>query len=793
MALISDLRAAVRALSTARGFTAIAIGSLAAGIALAVIVFAVVNAYVMNGLPYPNADRLVRIDYAPPGQPAPSGMEQLDWQSIGDVVEVPIAWDLDVFFLLGREYPESTPGGWVTPGYLEGFGVRAAMGRAFAPADFAAGSPAVAMISHRVWQSRFGGDPNIVGRTFNAYVSDRPDEPEMFTIVGVLPAGLWHLNVYTDVLAPLKARTYPYMARLRAGVPPALAAERIDRLVRSGISSPPAHFNVMVTPAQESYIRTVRPVLWAIAATAALVLLIAAANVAVLMLVRAIGRQKELAVRAALGASRGRLSRLLLFEGVIIGFIATTLGVAAASFAVRNLGPLVETFLDRRVPGGLSTLSIDARVVAAAALCGVIVTVVFALVPLATTWRANLSTGLAASGRGTTTARFGRFRTALIAIEVAASLTLLAGAGLMTETALRMLQVDFGIDPDEVTTASLALRQRSFPDEASRARFFDRLASELSRMYDSKSLAFGDWWPMQGSRPRRVQTTGAAVVQSGANPFGVSSDYFSTLGIALRNGRVFSPQDRLGSEPVAIVSDTLSRRLWPGGRAVGESVIVQIEENRPPLSALVVGVVGDVRQSHADDDLGDIYLPLAQRPGRFAFVYVRDGRAAASQSELRSAVARVDAEVAVGEPQPLALGVERERARPRFLAFMLITFAISACTLALVGMHGVIAYAVRQRQREVAVRLAVGASVRVVTAMFVRQGLSVLACGLVVGVVGAWALGRVLESQLYGVRPAEPHILVVAVLLFSIGGALAVIWPALRAASINPVLVLKEE
>jgi ABC-type antimicrobial peptide transport system permease subunit len=207
----------------------------------------------------------------------------------------------------------------------------------------------------------------------------------------------------------------------------------------------------------------------------------------------------------------------------------------------------------------------------------------------------------------------------------------------------------------------------------------------------------------------------------------------------------------------------------------------------------VVGVVNDVRQSHSDEDLNDLYLPLAQRPGRFAFLYVRAPRSISWESDLRSSVARVNSEVAVGAPRRLGLGIDQERARPRFLAFMLTVFAAVACVLALVGMHGVIAYAVRQRQREIAVRIAVGASGGAVTRMFLRQGLIVLAGGLGIGVIAALALGRVLQSQLYGVQPTEPRVLALAVAVFGVSALAAMLWPAWRAASVDPVVVLKAE
>ncbi|MBA3269963.1 MAG: ABC transporter permease, partial [Acidobacteria bacterium] len=548
-ALMADVRSAIRALAAARGFTAVSVVTLGTALALCVTVLSIVNAYIIRALPYPAADRLFRVDYAAPNQNPPRGLESLDWSTLDDVIELAIAWDLDVFYLLGQRYPESIPGGWVTPGYVSGFGVRAAQGRSFTTDDFQPGSPAVALISDRVWRTRFLGDPAIVGRTFQAYVSDRPAEAETFTIVGVLPADLWHVNVYTDVLAPLRAPTYPYMVRLRQGVPPQTAADRISALVRQGATTVPPDFRAGVTSTQASYAASVRPLLWSVGSAAGLVLLIAGANVAVLMLVRGRGRQKELAMRLALGASNLRVARLLAAEAVMIGAVATILGIGLSQVAMSSLSTQIESLLERRVPGGVGAFEMDVPVWLAASACGFAVTLVLTLAPLAVAWRAQMATGLADTARGVTTSAGGRrSQSVLIAIEVAASFTLLAGAALMAESAIRMLRVDFGIESDRVVTASLALRDRSFPDDASRVALFDRLASQLAGFGGSASVAFGDWWPLQGSRPRRVDTSGATPTVGTANPFAVSPDYFSTLGMSLRDGRVFTPQDRIGGE-----------------------------------------------------------------------------------------------------------------------------------------------------------------------------------------------------------------------------------------------------
>lgn len=792
-AVIADLRSALRTLAAARGFTAIAVVTLSAGLTLCVTVLTVVNAYVIRALPYPAADRLYRVDYAVPGQSSPRGLDTLDWASLNDVIEFPISWDLDVFYLLGGEYPESAPGAWVTPGYMQGLGVPTAIGRVFDAADYQQSSPAVAIISHRLWQTRFGGDPAIVGRSFQAYVSDRPEEPETFTIVGVLPARLWHLNSYTEVLAPLKAASYPYMARLHAGVPAQVAADRITALVRGGVSTVPDGWRTIVTSSQASYIATVRPMLWSVGTAAALVLLIAGANVAVLLLVRGRRRQKELAVRLALGASHARLGRLLALEGLVLGVIATVTGIAASRLAMQSLAPLVERFLERRAPGGLEAFALDDRVILAASACGLLITLVFTLVPLIATWKASLAPHLSSVGRATTEGSGSRrTQSLLIGIEVAASLTLLAGAALMGESALRMLRVDFGIDPEDVFSASLSLRQRSYPDAETRALFYERVSSRLAGVAGSTSIAIGDWWPLQAARPRRVESGGPQAVATNASIFGVNGEYFATLGIRLQEGRTFAAHDRLGSVPVVIVSEALAERLWPQSGAVGQRLTLHPEGEAPLGSHLVVGIVNNVRQTHLDSDLFDAYLPLSQRAGRFAFLYTRSPRSPTWESDLRLEVAAIDREVALGVPRSLEAGLDQERAKPRFLAFLLSGFAVFASVLSLVGMHGVIAYAVGQRQREIAIRMTMGANPRSVTGLFLRQGSALLVGGLVGGIAGAVALGRVLQSQLHGVQASDPGILAGSAVAFAVCGLLAIWWPAWRAAATDPALVLKE-
>jgi predicted permease len=647
----------------------------------------------------------------------------------------------------------------------------------------------VALISHRLWQSRFGGDPNIVGQRLTTYVSDRPNESESIEIIGVTRADFWHVNPYTEVLAPLRARAYPYMFLLRDGVDASVVERRVTALVRGAAAAADAP-PVRLAPFQSGYVSTVRPMLLAIGAAAGLVLLIACANVAVLMLVRGQRRAREVAVRMALGARRPQILRLLLIESLWLGAAATMAGVAVAAATLAWLVPFIESFLQRRIPGGAAALGFDPALTTAAVIGGIGLPLLLSLVPAATLSKQ----GLASGGRGATDAPGrSRARSLLIGLEMAVSLTLVAGALLMTMSALRMLAVDFGLDARGVTTAGISLRQQSFPDPSSRAAFYERLIERVAA-FAQRAVAVGDWWPLQAPPPRQFQIGDGQAVDGGV--LGVSPDYFTVLGIPVREGRGFTAADRLGSEPVVVISRSLAAQLAPGGGVVGQIVRVTARQNDTvdTRSYRVVGVAGDVRQTHADANLHDAYLPLLQGAGRFSFVYVPVAvPTPAWERQLRETVAQVNPEVALGAPRGLQDALGQERLRARVLAWMLSAFAVFAALLALVGMYGVVSYAVRQREREIAVRMAVGADTRTVTALFVRHGAMVLGGGVVAGVLGAIGMGRLLTAQLYGIDHGDPRVIASGAVMLAVCGLMAIWLPARRAAATDPAAVLKAE
>lgn len=791
----ADVQDAWRAVWRTPGVSLVVVATLGAGLALCLLVLTVAHAYVGRSLPYPHADRLYNVSWSQPGQRTPRGLDQLDWSAVSDVVEHAVAWDLDVFYLLGGSYPEAAPGAWVTPGFSEALGVRVLHGRGLEAGDFEPGRPPVVLISHRLWHTRFAADPAIVGRTFDAYVSDRPDEPEQFTIVGVLPPGFWHVNDYTDVLAPLTAPAYPYMVRGRAGVGPDAVSARLTALVRSGASDVPDEWRVVVMPVQQAYTAVVRPLLWAVGAAAVLVLLIACANVAILLLVRNHRRQPEASLRLALGASRWRIVRGRAIEAAILGAAAMLVGLAASITMVSWMAPAVERPLGRSLPGGLASLAPDGTLIAMAVGVGLVTTFVFSVIPLLTfgTWRAS---GFDFGRTSTEAPGARRFRDGLLTLEVAASLALVVGALLVVDSARRMVAVELGVNTN-VVFAGVGLRDGTYPDAESRAAFYARLLPRVQSLVPGGGVAASDWWPLQPPRPHDVETMDDRRMRGRAGLLAVSAGYFAVLDVAIRDGRAIDESDVLGRTAVAVISESLARRLWPSGSAVGQMVrasTVAGSDADAPLDLTVIGVAADVRQSHADAELEDVYVSLHQRPNRFGYVYVRGaGADGLSAHVLRETAAGAGRDAAVGEPQVLATVARNELARPLWLAGVLTAFAAAAAGLALLGLYGAMAYAVRQREREVAIRMALGAGRGAVAALFVRQGLSVLGIGLLLGVAGALGLGRLLASQLFGVSPAEPTLLLTALIIVIAGGAAAIYRPAVGATTIDAAERLKQD
>jgi putative ABC transport system permease protein len=794
-----ELRLALRALWRMPTFSLVTIGSLGFGLALATTTLAITNAYLIRSLPYPEGQRLHHVMYAPPGPYEPRGMTGIDWKALDDVVDATVITGGDAYFLGeagALHYVRATR---VSPGFIAGLGVRPALGNVFTGNDFKPGSPEVALIGHALWKGRFNSDPNIVGREIQATPENRNMGPVSIRVVGVLPPGFWFgrsSSAPIEMIVPMRTPARAYMVRLRTGVPVTFAERRITEAARAVGSDFRADWTgVHLESAHDRYVKEMRPLLFGINAASALVFVLVCANVAILMLLRALRRQKDVAVRMALGAGQSHLLRMLISEAGLVCVAALTLAVGLTALALRTLAPVIEARLGKPPPGGPSAIDVDFNVMLMISGVGLLVALSLALVPLLAPRRWQLADMLRRGGLGATDGpAMRRLRSTLIALEVAGALVLLAGGGLMIRSVLNLVRTDLGFDAGQVVRVMVTLPP-SYREPAAQAQFFQRLAERLTAMNPASALG-SSFPPFYETHKRPFEsdaTTGTEMTMGGLT---VGAGYFAVHGIELRQGREFTLRDRLDAEPVAIVSESLARQLWPQGGALGRR-IRGIEVSEPSATMgpwrTVVGVVRDVRQTYGDTDLRDVYFPFLQGPTRFGSVQVRTDRAGGvSPTRLAELVSELDPFVRVGEPRTLA-SEDQQFARARFMTALVGGFAGFATLLALLGIYGVTAYTVRQREREIAIRVALGATNSTVVRLFLRDGGWVIGGGVILGLAATLAAGRIIESHIHGVRPFDVATLTMAGVFLAGCGLLTTWWPVRRAAGTDVVTVLKTE
>lgn len=805
-----DLRFALRSLRRKPTFGCTVVGVLAPVIAVNAVVVAVVSAYLLRALPYPEADRVAFVTRTPvggatmsPDAPVPGGLNSIDWPRRDSVMEYSAAWELDGFGLLSGGDPEVVGGAWVTAGFFPITGARARLGRLFDDSDVEQGAP-VAVISHGLWLRRFGGEEGIIGRTIGAFSNDRPDDAETFEIVGVLHPDFWTFATgASDLFVPLRGTRRPVLVRLREGVSREQAELHLTSIARARLPEVHPTWRMHVTPLQRTLYRELAPSLRLLWGTALLVLVIAAANLAVLLLIRTRVREQELSIRSALGAGRGRIFRQLAVEGLFLAGSAAAVGLGLAHLALEALAPTIQSVLGAPAPGGPAGLALDGRTWALTAAACLGLGVLFGLVPVLA--RRPGST-LLHSSRGSPGGRHRTARDVLVGVEVALSLSLLVGAGLLFQGIRELDRLEIGFEPEGLVQASVALRERSYPDGESRIRFFDRVLDQARTTTGARRAAITSRYPFQYSRGDRLEAAGvdpAVNREVRAVHHTVSEGYLAVMGIPLLSGRGFGPQDDPRSEPVVIVSRRLADRLWPDGPAIGRRV--RLGSWRAVPDGLdeapwrrVVGVADDVRTTRTGEDHPDTYVPYRQDPQSHMHLIVRAPGAAEAEAlssiaaGLRSAVAAVDPRQPATVLDPMQEVVSAELTRPRFLAGLLGTFAGFAVVLTLVGLHAVVGYAAEQRRREVAIRLALGARRSEVLGMFLRQASRTILAGAVVGLIGAWGLGQAVRSQLYGVSPVQP-IIYTLLALGTLAVALLAVWlTARRAARTEPAALLRE-
>lgn len=798
-----DVRFAMRDFRKNPGFVVAALLLLGLGIASNTTIFSLLHAYLLRPLPFPHADRLVDIAMEPTNASrtqmalTPEGIWEIDWPERDAIIEHFVSWDLDELTIVGDDRPEAVRAAWATPGYFGAFATAPHLGRFFTDDDGRPGAPPVTVISHGLWQRRFGGDPDIIGKTVTAYSGDRPLDAEVFTIVGVLPLDYWFFNRYTEMIPALTASRPPYMLRLQPGVTYEQAAQHLTDIVRAQIDGVSPEWRVYVHSTRDLYAQRTRPTLIVLASTAGLVLLIACGNVAILLMVRAVTRDKELTVRRALGASQSRITRQLLTEGILLAGGAGVIGIALAAVGLRLLAPTFQTQLGAAVPGGVETIGLNPIVLLVTVVLSVTTGIVFALIPALTAAKGDLTAALKEGGRsGSDSPRRQLVRNMLIGGEVAGSLALLIGAGLMMRSVMHIGGLELGFDPENVLTANITLRLRSYPEAHDQVQFVDDVLERFRTHPGVVVASIEGGWPFH-ERLTPITTEsepdpGIAAIR--ATPYRIGEAYFRVMNIPVLRGRAFTRRDGDGSDPVAIVSQELANQLWPGEDPIGKRTRQPGLFNQDEPWRTVVGVVGDVREHFRPRPTPDIYVPFRQSPWTFVFVLARiTGPTAAAVQGLQQVVWAVDPTLAVSRVEMVEDLVAEAGARPRFLAGLLSAFSVFAVALSLFGMYSVISYAARQREQEVAIRMALGAPHRQVVRLFLRQGGLVVGLGLLVGVIGSLLLTRTLASQLYGVTPTDVPTYAAAVLLLGVCALVAVWLPARKAAGTDPLNALRQK
>ncbi len=801
--LFADLRYGIRLLLQAPGFTAIAICALALGIGANTAIFSTVDSVILRPLPYTDPDRVVLVwedaSFAsfPKNTPAPGNF--IEWQKRNHVFTEIAATRGASANLTTDGAPEQVFGRRVTPNFFSVLGVKPLIGRVFTEEEDRTGAPVV-LISYGLWQRRYLGDPSLVNKTILM-------DGNRYTVIGVMPRDFVFRFREMDYWAPihfspadLVTRGSHYLnvvARLKPDVTLARAREEMSGIARQLAQEFPdsnSKVGAVVYPIKEDLLGNTRVGLLVLMAAAGCVLLIACANLASLLLARAVARQREMAVRAALGAGRGRLVRQMVTESTLLSVAGGVLGLGVAMAGMKILAGLVPIGL----PGSAAP-AIDSRLLGFTLALSLATGVLFSIVPAIHAARASLNDALKQGGRAGIGGSGRNMRDALVVMEVAAALVLLVSAGLMIQTLARLRSIDIGFRSDHLLTMRTVIPRAKYQDPAKRLAFFERVVDGVRPLPGVEAAAYSSQLPFlsQGNtQSYRVEgrelepgDPGDALLRVGTN------EYLQTMGVTLREGRLFSAGDRGDAAPVIIINETFAKRYWPKESALGHRIALSSPSR---VWRTIIGVVADVHERGYELEMKPgVYLPYAQILDTWAVpesLVVRvKGDPLSLAGAARRVIAGVDPEQPVAAVRTMDDIIALDVADRQQQMTLLGAFAGLALLLASIGLYGVLSYAVTQRSREIGLRMALGASASSVVQMVVGRGLGLTGVGLAIGLTLAWAVTRAMKNLLYGVAASDPATYAgVAALLGMI--ALVACWlPARRAARVDPIVVLREE
>src|SRR5262245_61166894 len=805
--LLQDLRYGVRMLMKNPGFTLIAVITLALGIGANTALFSVVYTVLLRPLPFPEPERLVVLATTGVGANYRAGVaypDYVDWRARVQSFEDTACFLTTSFNLIGVEPPVSVPGRRVNWNFFPMLGVKPQLGRLFTESDDKAGAVPTALISYGLWQEKFGGDPAVIGKTIRL-------DGNPFELIGVLPPG-FELLRRDDIFVPLglwfapdhnllkRSNQFPLyvLGRLKRGVTEQQArAELVAVAAQLAREYPTTNSNRSATAdgLADLQVENVRPVLLLLLGAVVCVLLIACVNVANLMLVRAAGRERELAVRLALGAGRGRIVRQLLTESLLIATLGGAAGLLLGAWGISSLTALVPRDLLQ-----LEQVRLDQTVLLFMLLVSVLTGLLFGLLPALHAARTDLNAALKEGRRSVAGSAWERARKGLLVAEVGLALVLLIGAGLMLRTLHQLTRVNLGFNAENLLAVQFALPGRVYNIER-RLAFFQEGRARIEALPGVRSAAFVMSPPILGANwGSPFLVADKPVPRPGELPIAaftpVSANYFATMGIQLLAGRAFSEVEMTDTPPVTVINEVLARNLWPGENPIGKR-LRQGDAQSQAAWREVVGVVADVKLNGLvlEGPL-QVYLPLAQRNSSNVGLVVRTtGDPLAATAAIERTIHTLDKDLPV-KSRSMNQIMGNAIARERLTLTLLAGLALLALLLAGIGIYGVISYAVEQRTHEIGIRVALGAQTSNVLRLIIRQGMALAGVGVVLGAAVALALARLMTSfsaLLYGVKPTDPAtFMLIALLLLTV--ALVACWlPAWRASKVDPLVALRHE
>jgi predicted permease len=812
--LLSDLQLGIRILRRNPGFSVTAILLLALGIGANTAIFSVVNAVLLRPLPYQDSSRIMQIWHVPPAKSFPgislfsvSPANYLDWRSMNHSFEDMAAYGGARFNVGGKERPESIQAAPVAPGFFSILRVQPILGRGFTPDDDRPGQGHVVVLGNAFWRERFGADPAVIGQKIVL-------DGEPYTILGVMPpnfkypswAQLWTPLAWTSEKRAIRGNhNYLVIGRLKPGVDIRAAQAELSAIstrLEQLYPEDDKGWGATILPLREQLVGNVRPALLVLLGAVAFVLLIACANVANLVLGKILARKKEIAIRSALGATRGAILRLVLAETLLLSVAGGALGLFLARFGTT----LIVKFLADRLPR-FAEITLNAPVLAFTAFLALFAGALAGLLPALRFTKTDVNEALKqGQGRGGSESGGGKTRGLLVVSEVALSLVLLIGAGLMVRTLWQLGNVKLGFDPNSLLTMTVSIPANKFPTPASYTSFFERVLQQVRSAPGVQSAGVIDDLPMgDGGSHQPVAIEGQPVVPMADQPEVdvrlISPGYFPTMRVPLLSGRDLTDDDVAGRNPSVIISESMARRYWPNENPLGKHLTLTFY---PGVSREIVGVVGDVKLDSLDETrpVATVYWPLNQifappsetwRSFPMSLAVRTGGDPMSIATAVTSAVHQVDPETPVTNVVTMNELISNTLRPQRSNMFLLAAFATLALVLTAVGIYSVLSYAVRRRVREIGIRMALGASHSDVLKMIVTDGMKPILLGVTIGLAAALALGRVVSSLIYGVRATDPLTLATVTVLLVAVGVLATAIPAYRATRVEPIRTLRDE